>query len=554
MDENQPPLNMNSKKTLNAETQKKGGLSPVANPTAFDRQAFNRKDSTQAKDANNQMTLMEKLREFGERSTFHGIPSLVSTERVFIRIIWMMCIVASGIYCVYTIAGNTRDFFSYQVETVIEVKHEANADFPTVTFCSNLICDLPEYSYSDLLDTYYRSLPNRTDDKDLWMNSTKLRDLNEYARETYIDKLIKDGKQALLYQNTSNLKSMLISCLYNNEFCSESDFEFFQLSEFQKCYKFNARPMVNGTRQKLRFIARRYGKTYGLQLELYIGLPDKCKTPFNTAEGVVLYVQNNTYNITSDSNGIELAPGSETNIAIDRTLILKKSQPYSDCIEENKKPSDSNEYIDLTFSLFGYYSQPTCVQLCYQRWMIKRHGCQDRYLPLATNLTDVCPLIVTALNNTIFTNKTLFYQDPNNDVTCNKMCREQCESMIYDTSVSNSLFPTKTYSEILVRNENISSNYDKYGIDLDEPDAYWVVRNSVLAVNVFYQADFYTRIKEKAAIEYDVYISNIGGALGLFLGISILSFIEIFELLVEVIDTLCGNNKKINKITTFNKN
>ena len=41
-------------------------------------------------------------------------------------------------------------------------------------------------------------------------------------------------------------------------------------------------------------------------------------------------------------------------------------------------------------------------------------------------------------------------------------------------------------------------------------------------------------IKEKPSIEGEIFVSNIGGALGLFLGISVLSLVEIFEILFEI--------------------
>ena len=62
-----------------------------------------------------------------------------------------------------------------------------------------------------------------------------------------------------------------------------------------------------------------------------------------------------------------MSPGAETNIAIDRTLITIKPAPYSDCIQSKTRPdSKTNPYIDLTFKTLGFYSKPTCLQLCYQ--------------------------------------------------------------------------------------------------------------------------------------------------------------------------------------------
>jgi len=34
-----------------------------------------------------------------------------------------------------------------------------------------------------------------------------------------------------------------------------------------------------------------------------LGLRTTCNSPYNSAEGAIIYVHNNTYNVTSDSNG-----------------------------------------------------------------------------------------------------------------------------------------------------------------------------------------------------------------------------------------------------------
>ena len=81
-----------------------------------------------------------------------------------------------------------------------------------------------------------------------------------------------------------------------------------------------------------------------------------------------MYVHNNTFNVTSESDGVQLAAGAETNIAIDRTYITHQLAPYSKspCIQPNNKADyinagPVNKYIDATYDIFDYYSQETCI-------------------------------------------------------------------------------------------------------------------------------------------------------------------------------------------------
>jgi len=53
--------------------------------------------------------------------------------------------------------------------------------------------------------------------------------------------------------------------------------------------------------------------------------------------------------------------------------------------------------------------------------------------------------------------------------------------------------------------------------------------------HIYYEDLKYTYISQEAKIEFIGLISNIGGSLSLFVGISFISFLELFELLAEIV-------------------
>lgn len=130
----------------------------------------------------------------------------------------------------------------------------------------------------------------------------------------------------------------------------------------------------------------------------------------------------------------------------------------------------------------------------------------------------------------------LFYQVDADDA-CLESCPQECEYVDYTTTVSSSQFPTITYSDVLVYNENISENF---AADKSQKQ-FTSVKSSVLSVNVFSKSDLYMNVREKPSTEFEQFISNFGGAMGLFLGISLLSLVEIFELFYELV---CGYFEK----------
>ena len=64
---------------------------------------------------------------------------------------------------------------------------------------------------------------------------------------------------------------------------------------------------------------------------------------------------------------------------------------------------------------------------------------------------------------------------------------------------------------------------------------YQQLKESIASININYNQLGYTQIKEAQKITAIDLATNIGGTMGLFLGLSFLSFIEIIELLIEII-------------------
>ena len=68
---------------------------------------------------------------------------------------------------------------------------------------------------------------------------------------------------------------------------------------------------------------------------------------------------------------------------------------------------------------------------------------------------------------------------------------------------------------------------------------YEQLKQSILFVNINYNQLSYTNIKENQKITFLNLATNIGGTMGLFLGISFISFFEIVIIIVELIVLVC---------------
>ena len=124
---------------------------------------------------------------------------------------------------------------------------------------------------------------------------------------------------------------------------------------------------------------------------------------------------------------------------------------------------------------------------------------------------------------------------------CINECPLECESVSYITSLSMSVYPTASYTDELLE-FFIQGRLDNHNISLYD------LRNNVLAINVYYSKLNYKSYQEFAKTEMVDLVSNIGGTIGLFLGVSFLSFIEIIDLFFHISLVFIHNMDRLNKI------
>jgi hypothetical protein len=120
-------------------------------------------------------------------------------------------------------------------------------------------------------------------------------------------------------------------------------------------------------------------------------------------------------------------------------------------------------------------------------------------------------------------------------------CPIECERTYFQYTSSIAEFPTLKYSKYLMNASMfVNSNL-----------TYQELKESVARVEIFYDELKQTIISESIKTELSDLIANLGGTLGLFLGLSFLSLVEFVEILLQALlvalkkhDT--KNNNRIN--------
>ena len=125
------------------------------------------------------------------------------------------------------------------------------------------------------------------------------------------------------------------------------------------------------------------------------------------------------------------------------------------------------------------------------------------------------------------------------NLKCHQHCPLECDSISYKIT---------SYLELINDKGKISQGRKGgYGLNFD---TYEQVNNHFVSILVYYRDLRYTLITQDPKTQLFDFISSIGGILGLFLGISFLSFVELFEIIFEI-SLILFRAGKISEVKTF---
>ena len=189
-----------------------------------------------------------------------------------------------------------------------------------------------------------------------------------------------------------------------------------------------------------------------------------------------------------------------------------------------------------------------CYDLCKQEHIENVCNCYQPSLLRVTNDDDKTMLLpCTSEQNLECVDK--LYLEAFGDTfntKCNEKCPLECDKMIFSTVYSQLNKMSKERARLyyvqskFIRSQIqpafIANNNNKNDDDDDEIslELYDLITRSIVRFNVFYDSLSLLEVNEKPNFTIVDLISSMGGTFGLFLGISILSLLELVEFVYEV--------------------
>ena len=494
----------------------------------------------------NDISILTEIIYCLESSTIHGVAKLIRARNFFIRFLWFQLLICSSFCCVYLIKGTILDYLSFNVITKIRIQNEHSFKFPTITICNK------NTFTSDESVNYLNNLAKENNFS--YFNNTSLNFTKYMLREDLSSSLpinLKDffniAKSNIIMKNFTNqqkenlslpINEFILFCRFVGQKCDlKNDFESIFISQYGNCFSFNTK--ANNTKK----ILTRPGEINGFKFELYVGLPDEISQKA-TERGAIIFI-----NVSSnfDLYQISVEPGRETIIGLKKYVTELLPYPYSDCIDlvENE---NKNDLIGIIKRNNLTYSQELCKSLCFQKYLNMVCNCFENFNNEIDYFFDVETKRICFSKNDLKCLRDFYLRNftRNNFIQQKCKCSIECEKISHERLITYSKYPTKIITD--------SIRYDKIlekSVITKQGDFKNDLENNLVRVNIYFDSLSYVHIKEYPGMNEIGLISSIGGTLGLFLGMSLLSLTESVELLLSILISIFKKIKNKSQISNI---
>jgi len=301
--------------------------------------------------------------------------------------------------------------------------------------------------------------------------------------------------------NIYNLTEPLMSCSFDGNSCDWTDFELSKKKikgKSQVCFRFNGGKNALNETTAIRRISSsdiEMGLIVEIDLVKFWSYVD-----FNTR--LIVYIQNASrvffpFGKSNIGQSIRVAAG-ENQVRVERVFYSK----ISNCFDSSKLYNHDSDFVKYFFRTNKTYFQKDCLDLCA--------------LVLACNCTEDVVDYTHCLNrqnyDCIFKRNSSLFATSMRPAKCYEKCPYECETVIYKLSQS-------------YLGRYIEKNISKIKLSIYYPELEYV---------------FASQLTKVSWIDL---ISSVGGVLGLFMGISFFTLIEILAILSEVFGEFISKNK-----------
>ncbi|XP_063437774.1 FMRFamide-activated amiloride-sensitive sodium channel-like [Mytilus trossulus] len=474
---------------------------------------------------------------FAEKTSMQGLPWINAAKLWYAKVFWvflLLCGIAGMTLHLYSLI---EQFLQFDVQVSISLGFN-HLVLPAVTVCN---VNAVKKSELNIMSEALQSLVTQTDparfngppgkkrkkryvdefDNINFDNLSRSYDFtNKGGQKKDNNFQITQTFQALYMQHPRStrrkaghqLNNLLIGCSFGGYQCYQSNFTWFQTEDYGNCF----------TIQSEEFVVTSAGPDNGLDLTLYTET-EEYLAGITQGYGARIQIHDRyTYPFPSDE-GEYVASGFETHVALKQVELIRKGSPYGEC-------------QDVTAYLSNYgakYTRTLCQNFCKQQLIVDSCGCFDNAESDLFFTLNYTFSVVPCLSETERVCLAQLEADLKGRTLECPECVKPCQETQFGKSFSARNWPTDEYANVLM--EGVCEKLPKQACDqmASKGNDYRALGHNFVKIKIYFEDLNYELIEETPEIEVQQFASDVGGAIGLWIGLSIISMFELFQLMLE---------------------
>ncbi|CAF0810778.1 unnamed protein product [Adineta ricciae] len=470
--------------------------------------------------------LLDIIQSWLLNSPSHGIRRIGRARTLSTRLFWLVTFCTLTILMGIFISSIITKFVTYPTKIHLSIKHDLlPSDYPSVTFCNVNVLEDEIFR----IDTRQSPTPN-----DEIINGTMYQKLvSNYLNRILTQQV--DTQSKIFVPQTSHINESLTQCIFNQHLCYRNLTQLFHPT-YGNCYTFDnvhhVQPEATTDLPHYWLLDDFNGDNdYRLFLELFLH-PTDDPNESDTRGGYRVFIHRKYELPILSQNSVLLRPNKYTKLSFSQRTMSFSQECRNDLTEHMKNIFQTHKVR---------YSQALCYKLCEQQYIEQQCQCIEPTLVVFyhffNRINETSPILTNkrmcSLENTCFRLQI--------DFDSRKLCPEclpECEIIQYSIQSSHADYPNRnSYEKVFHRLEQhfrlTQNQQQSQRLNISHPS---MLRDHIVAVEISASPYPTEILTESPVYTWIDVISSIGGQTGLWIGISLIGFIEILELLYVVIN------------------
>ncbi|XP_046545375.1 acid-sensing ion channel 1-like [Haliotis rubra] len=412
-----------------------------------------------------------------DQMTMQGVKQVADVRSGTLRRCFWFLVVCGGLtFTAFNIAKQVQLYMSLPVNVDIDVKLAQTLQFPTVTVCNTNVLkksQMDPLNLTEAVQEVFRyDFQSRETSNDTRYDFSLLQEDNIY-------------EATLKYGHSTN--DSVFQCDWAGLEC-DAEHLINTNKEMGVCFSFNANGSISTVGS---------GRYFGLHLLLNAKSEEFIRSRTNTeGPGFMIAVHSPDIPLLMNDIGMALTPGSQYFFGVELATATSPTG-LDGC------GSKSLKYYNKP------YSREACRIECITDYSLEQCSCRDIYLPGNADLCTPDQIVQC------FVPAMIRYHSTRGE--CESSCPQTCSYTSFNVRSSSSLRVTDEYLSTLANVTNDTLEY-------------W--RSNYVAVDVYLSSMTYQSVEKRYAYSVLELFCDIGGALSLILGASVVTALEVIDFAV----------------------